>query len=28
MHPLPQGAAKVGALFEQALVQAYEGAEK
>jgi lysophospholipase L1-like esterase len=24
MHPLPQGAAKVGALFEGALVQAYE----
>jgi lysophospholipase L1-like esterase len=25
MHPLPQGAAKVGALFEEALVMAYEG---
>jgi hypothetical protein len=24
MHPLPQGAAKVGALFEEALVKAYE----
>jgi lysophospholipase L1-like esterase len=28
MHPLPQGAAKVGTLFEQALVQAYEGSGK
>lgn len=25
MHPLPQGAAKVGTLFEEALVKAYEG---
>jgi lysophospholipase L1-like esterase len=28
MHPLPQGAAKVGALFEEALVAAYEGSAK
>jgi lysophospholipase L1-like esterase len=28
MHPLPQGAAKVGALFEHALVAAYEGSGK
>jgi lysophospholipase L1-like esterase len=28
MHPLPQGAAKVGSLFEQALVAAYEGSGK
>jgi lysophospholipase L1-like esterase len=28
MHPLPQGAAKVGALFEQALVAAYESSQR
>jgi lysophospholipase L1-like esterase len=28
MHPLPQGAAKVGALFEEALVQAYESSRR
>lgn len=28
MHPLPQGAAKVGTLFEEALVKAYEGARQ
>jgi hypothetical protein len=27
-HPLPQGAARVGALFEQALVSAYESARR
>jgi lysophospholipase L1-like esterase len=28
MHPLPQGAAKVGALFEGALVEAYEASQE
>jgi len=28
IHPLPQGAAKVGTLFEQALLQAYESASR
>ncbi len=28
MHPLPQGAAKVGALFEQAIVAAYESSQR
>jgi lysophospholipase L1-like esterase len=28
MHPLPQGAAKVGALFEDALVKAYEASRQ
>ena len=28
MHPLPQGAARVGALFEQALVDAYESSQR